>query len=70
MIKKKVTVAEWVEVPQYGSMMQEMKMKKMKKGPCFKYGKQGDKTDERDKNREETESGEDEHGNGQQHMQT
>jgi hypothetical protein len=41
MIKKKVTVAKWVEVPQYGSMMR--KMKKMKKGLCFKYGKKRDK---------------------------
>jgi hypothetical protein len=41
MIKKKVTVAKWVEVPQYGSMMRKMKMKK--KGLCFKYGKKGDK---------------------------
>jgi hypothetical protein len=37
-----VTVAEWVEVPQYGSMMRKMKMKKMKKGLCFEYGKKGD----------------------------
>jgi hypothetical protein len=70
MIKKKVTVAEWVEVPQYGSMMRKMKTKKMKKGPCFKYGKKGDKANERDNKEERAKSGEDEHGNGQQHMQT
>jgi hypothetical protein len=43
LMKKKVTVAEWVEVPEYESMMSKMKMNKMKKGLCFKYGKNRDK---------------------------
>jgi hypothetical protein len=59
---------EQVEVAELSFVMSKTDM--IKKGLCFKCGKQGHKAYECNNNRGGTKSAEDEHGSGQQHMQT